>query len=335
MQKVYSTSESISHILETFSSSLQNKHFDLGNLVNYQQQFFNLYKTLTILQNITVANTTNGSTILIDGYLRIKTFEILVQQGYPILDIKIPVIIYHVENELELDECFRIFNPKRLITLETCKTVLFDLLNLNFRSYIKPIGCKSPHFSLDNLEQNINIRNIPIELKNRNVTIQEFFNKILQLNSYIQNNIKPSEQLCPHMKGRLLECEKKATKNDCNICFLGIWRRYEWLDITLYLVKHNQIPNISMFVIERTKIPISIRELVWKKTNTTISDVGHCSVCNEELRYSNMECSHIVAKALGGEDYLENLMPCCKSCNRDMGIMNLLEYKQLVNNRMH
>jgi 5-methylcytosine-specific restriction endonuclease McrA len=43
-----------------------------------------------------------------------------------------------------------------------------------------------------------------------------------------------------------------------------------------------------------------------------------------------MECGHIIAHALGGNALLDNLMPVCKSCNRDMGTMNLEEYKCIV-----
>jgi 5-methylcytosine-specific restriction endonuclease McrA len=57
---------------------------------------------------------------------------------------------------------------------------------------------------------------------------------------------------------------------------------------------------------------------------------GKCYVCENTLDYDNMECSHIIAHALGGDISLDNLQPCCKSCNRDMGIMNLYEYKNLI-----
>ena len=57
---------------------------------------------------------------------------------------------------------------------------------------------------------------------------------------------------------------------------------------------------------------------------------GKCYVCENILDYDNMECSHVIAHALGGDISLDNLQPCCKSCNRDMGIMNLYEYKNLI-----
>jgi 5-methylcytosine-specific restriction endonuclease McrA len=38
-------------------------------------------------------------------------------------------------------------------------------------------------------------------------------------------------------------------------------------------------------------------------------DEGSCFVCSNELWYRDMECGHILAHALNGEDTLANLMP--------------------------
>jgi hypothetical protein len=45
-----------------------------------------------------------------------------------------------------------------------------------------------------------------------------------------------------------------------------------------------------------------------------------------------MECYNKVVHVLGGDSTINNLLPCCKTCNRDMGIMNLYEYKKLLLN---
>jgi len=56
---------------------------------------------------------------------------------------------------------------------------------------------------------------------------------------------------------------------------------------------------------------------------------GKCYVCDKKIDFRDMECGHIVAHALGGEITFNNLQPTCKTCNRDMGVMNLNEYKLL------
>ena len=46
-----------------------------------------------------------------------------------------------------------------------------------------------------------------------------------------------------------------------------------------------------------------------------------------------MERGHIVPFAQCGSADLENLEPVCKTCNRDMGVMNLHEYKNLIKSK--
>jgi hypothetical protein len=59
---------------------------------------------------------------------------------------------------------------------------------------------------------------------------------------------------------------------------------------------------------------------------------GKCCVCDNILDYDNMECYNKVVHVLGGDSTINNLLPCYKTCNRDMGIMNLYEYKKLLLN---
>ena len=44
--------------------------------------------------------------------------------------------------------------------------------------------------------------------------------------------------------------------------FLGIWRQFEWIEIAIYLIKHNvkvNDINLSLFSNERIKIPKTVR----------------------------------------------------------------------------
>ena len=123
-------------------------------------------------------------------------------------------------------------------------------------------------------------------------------------------------------------------KYNCTPCYRGVWRRFEWLDIILAnIIQKFDIASISFseFTRSRVKIPACVRVQVWNKVNPN-NDIGDgvCFVCSEDLKYKDMEVAHIQAHALGGSDHIDNLLPTCKRCNRDCGIMNLLEYKRLV-----
>ena len=53
-----------------------------------------------------------------------------------------------------------------------------------------------------------------------------------------------------------------------------------------------------------------------------------CFVCGCQLNIENFECGHVVSVFWGGDTTLENLEPICGSCNKDMGIENLYQYKK-------
>jgi hypothetical protein len=137
---------------------------------------------------------------------------------------------------------------------------------------------------------------------------------------------------------RFEKCKNKKEKEGCKyVCYLGVFRKCEWLDLAMYSLinslNSNDYGNIIKNIIspeKREKITKNTKKEVWKKYNIANTMTGKCYVCENILDYDNMECSHVIAHALGGDISLDNLQPCCKSCNRDMGIMNLYEYKNLI-----
>jgi hypothetical protein len=311
-------------------------------MVEDQMRFYTVNNCFTLLQSITVASIEN-KIIVLDGCHRIRAYEELAKRGYPIDNVVLPVVIYNLKDQNELIECYNMINKnvpippiEKRITPETCKAILCNLIQTNYSNYIKiNTMCKAPHISLEDFKVNLDARNIHIKLQERNIAINGLWDRIEYVNNYIEQNVKSSNQLCPKMKKRLVECESKAVKMNCKVCYLGIWRRFEWLDLALYLMNNSQMPNISDFTVVRVKIAAAVREIVWKKVNTNVSDYGMCYVCETQLNYCNMECGHIIAKAIGGCDTVENLMPVCKSCNRDMGIMNLNEYRDMLNQSLN
>lgn len=42
---------------------------------------------------------------------------------------------------------------------------------------------------------------------------------------------------------------------------------------------------------------------------------GHCAYCGREILFRNMQVDHMIPKAFGGTDDMENLMPACRLCN--------------------
>jgi hypothetical protein len=88
-----------------------------------------------------------------------------------------------------------------------------------------------------------------------------------------------------------------------------------------------QISNMVEFAepIDENPISFSTRKQVWEKCID-----GKCEICDGELTEETFEVGHIIARALGGQKGLDNLIPICVDCNRSMGIRNPYEYKNEV-----
>lgn len=335
-KKSYITTESVKRILHytlpKLNRCLNEDH--IKDMVEDQIAEYNKFNCFSLLQSITVGSLDEQFFVL-DGQHRIKTFEILMKNGYCIGDLQIPVVIYKLQNKDELMSYFQRINKNMPIhpleleyNYEDWGKTFCNFITKHFKIYLKNDKCRCPHINMNELKTNILARN---NLYNYDVNV--FCETILQINDYISTSISSNTQLCSQSKKRLEDCEKKADKSNCCVCYLGVWRHYEWLDLALYLLSSKKQLfeiNISEFSKEkRQHIPFVVREQVWKKNNLNISDSGLCFVCNSDLRFPDMECGHILAHCLGGNTNLDNLMPICKSCNRDMGIMNLFDYKQM------
>ena len=56
---------------------------------------------------------------------------------------------------------------------------------------------------------------------------------------------------------------------------------------------------------------------------------GKCYVCIGAISYDTFESGHVKAASTGGETTLQNLEPICKTCNNDMGIEDLEQFKKV------
>ena len=75
------------------------------------------------------------------------------------------------------------------------------------------------------------------------------------------------------------------------------------------------------------KIKKPLRKKVWSTYNNNNLE-GKCYVCDRNTDYDTFECGHIISVFYGGKTEFNNLKPICSTCNKDMSINNLEEYKQ-------
>jgi hypothetical protein len=55
---------------------------------------------------------------------------------------------------------------------------------------------------------------------------------------------------------------------------------------------------------------------------------GRCAYCGRELALYSMTVDHIRCKSSGGNNYLKNLNPACKDCNRQKGDMSITAFRK-------
>ncbi len=315
----------------------------VNKIVQDQIEEYKRYKSYSILQSISVVNIRNEYIYVIDGQHRLQAFKELEKLGYDIRNVMVPVVCYRVIDETEMLKYFNMINsnmPIHPLELQEdfadYSKVLLDNMTKTFSVYLKNDTKNSicPHINMNKFKKNLAGRNLADKLRNHSKSIDDLWNKIIDFNDYVRINLKSTHQLCSIMKKRIETCETKSQK--CKVhptCYLGIWRNFEWLDFCLTcLLETKEFHEISLAceTNQRTTIPYIIREQVWKKSNTNLSDLGVCFTCCNDLYFRDMECGHIKAHALGGDTSVNNLMPICKCCNKDMGIMDLFEYKSMV-----
>ena len=74
-------------------------------------------------------------------------------------------------------------------------------------------------------------------------------------------------------------------------------------------------------------IPKKIRTLVWNEYIGKKIGESKCVCCNKTtIDKAEFQCGHILARANGGSDAVENLRPICAGCNTSMGVQHMEEY---------
>lgn len=65
-------------------------------------------------------------------------------------------------------------------------------------------------------------------------------------------------------------------------------------------------------------IPQAVRVQVWKQYNGATALTAPCYCCCTQIDAFNFEASHVISDKNGGPATVDNLRPCCSTCNRSM-----------------
>ena len=73
----------------------------------------------------------------------------------------------------------------------------------------------------------------------------------------------------------------------------------------------------------RSNIPKRLKDDVWNTYVGHNKAQSNCGCCGNPFGYNNFDCSHVISDKNGGQQTIENLRPCCASCNRSLGSKNM------------
>ncbi len=251
----------------------------------------------------------NKQRYLVDGQHRLEIFKNKCEYS----KIYIWVSEIEVETEQELKSVFKIINNQLALNdlwkqPETVKEILLETIKFfetNYPNGFKYNGKRRPYINKEVFKTQItNIQN-ELNFSSSN----ELINRILYINhEYSQQE---PDYFPKRNKSSNRDIIYKLQKENC--LYLSLVE--EWVRHCL----ENKIPSKLQDNFNREKVWLTFMGNKAK---------GNCYCCEEkEITPFHFEAGHVIPKAFGGSDDVENLRPICSPCNKGMGTENLYDYK--------
>lgn len=292
-------------------------------------------QAVSVLQTVSLAKMGDGTSYVLDGQHRLAALSRLSHE-IPLHKVELPVVVYHCATQDDVRHWYSRINhhlPVHPLDLELAwsqKTKpLLETIQRRYRRYIsKSASPQCPNVTINGIQSALQHR--ARELQSDLVTAENMVSDVRDLHLEILRRIPAQLSQDP----RLAKCLAKQPDDPC---FLGFWRRHEWIDLVLHRRMHglewdavdlSTLSPGSSFV--RRTVPVSVRRMVWAKTNDPSSMTGRCYICDEDVAFSDMECAHDIPHCLGGGATVGNMWSTCRSCNRDMGIRRLQDYRESI-----
>lgn len=279
----------------------------------------------------------NNKYALVDGQHRLETIRYLLDvDSDNVCSISVPVLVVQLSCVSEYDELFVAVNKNKPVRLyknvhewKTIGKYLEQYFNQHYSMYIKTTEHPNvPHLNVDSLMKYIDDGDY---IRKMAIGYEELIKEIEELNNCYRLHWKELLQTTRYLPNVAMWAEKCEKKNPQRPLYLGMFRKFEWVDrILLKLSNPSQFQSYLMMkhvpVNYRGKINKKLRRIVWRKRNNDTL-TGNCYVCQKNLQYEEFECGHVVSVFAGGVSSVDNLEPICRMCNSDMGIEHLETFK--------
>ena len=310
----------------------------LNELIDYQKNYYSKFNTFSFPNQIILCKLNNKYAIL-DGQHRMQCIDTIYNE-YKI-DFNIALSIIEIDNISEYNDLFISINKNKPLILFnniddwiTIGKYIEQFFINNFSVYNKTSEKPHiPHINFNNMLKYINDNNI---IEKSNIKDKDLIIKaITELNNYYSgiNGTSNIKKYIDNYDKLYYKCREKQPNNPL---YLSIYQNFEWIDRVFYKLKTNksyhEMEHISVKN-NRVRIKKPLRKKVWYEYNKNNLN-GKCYVCDRNTDYDSFECGHIISVFYGGKTDFSNLKPICSTCNKDMGITNLEEYKSSLMNEL-
>jgi 5-methylcytosine-specific restriction endonuclease McrA len=306
----------------------------VNEIVDYQKRVYqskNKFEIFNCLY-ITFCEKIKDPYQLIDGQHRFSAFCKL----YQIFgNFKIEYKIIICKNEDEMYSFFEIINKSRPLVLHRNRNEgevmrkLISHMKQRYKIYIKLTdNPRVPNINLDTFEIKIREYNVISKCLDADIDLVDVIESLNNYYIFVKEN-HPELWHEWGVSQHHVDLQKPYF-------LLGLYRNYEWIS---HLLRHildkvpfDTFPHRSCISTER--ITKKLRKELWKRHFGDKRE-GTCFCCDDPIEEDNYHAGHVVARVKGGDTKIDNLRPICQSCNKDMLIENLDEYKQRINRQLN
>lgn len=262
---------------------------------------------------------------LLDGNHRLHAYKrILEEHEY---DIKLYVQTIRVSDETEAELLFNQSNnsvPVAKMPKGIKRSDINQVANYFYTKYATPKKKIKPLFVATNANRpRIN-----------RVKFEEVLGQItksgVQSSKLIETIDKYIEKLDQHSyswfkkssSDTQIKLEKMLDTADKIGCRLGMVRLKD-------IVSLFNINDPEPIFIKKSAIPKTLKTRVWDRYCGQNNRSSECPFCKDIIKLESFHCAHDTAEADGGDTTIDNLYPCCGSCNLSMGKQTYSEFMKI------
>jgi 5-methylcytosine-specific restriction endonuclease McrA len=108
----------------------------------------------------------------------------------------------------------------------------------------------------------------------------------------------------------------------------GVARTEEEHGLILHAQRSRIVMPSVIRLLEYRRIPYQTRSL--SRKNIMLRDRNTCQYCGETFSPADLTLDHVIPRSRGGESTWENLVACCRACNRRKGNRLLSEIDDMI-----